>query len=41
MEDTKIQWHPGFIAAMNLEFKDNREPDTTFILAACSLHKSL
>lgn len=23
MEDTKIQWHPGFVAAMNLEFKDN------------------
>lgn len=25
MEDTKIQWHPGFVAAMNLEFMDNRE----------------
>ena len=24
MENTKIQWHPGFVAAMNLEFKDNR-----------------
>ncbi len=24
MEDTKIQWHPGFVAAMNLEFKENR-----------------
>ena len=23
IEDTKIQWHPGFVAAMNLEFKDN------------------
>ena len=25
MEDTKIQWHPAFVAAMNLEFTDNRE----------------
>ena len=25
MENTKIQWHPGFVAAMNLEFKDNRD----------------
>ena len=25
MEDTKIQWHPGFVAAMNLEFKENRD----------------
>lgn len=25
MGDTKIQWHPGFVAAMNLEFKDNRD----------------
>lgn len=25
MKDTKIQWHPGFVAAMNLEFMDNRE----------------
>lgn len=25
MEDTKIQWHPAFVAAMNLEFADNRE----------------
>ena len=25
MEDTKIQWHPGFVAAMNLEFAENRE----------------
>ena len=25
MEHTKIQWHPGFVAAMNLEFKDNRD----------------
>lgn len=24
MRDTKIQWHPGFVAAMNLEFKENR-----------------
>ena len=24
MKDKKIQWHPGFIAAMNLEFKENR-----------------
>ncbi len=24
MGDTKIQWHPGFVAAMNLEFEDNR-----------------
>lgn len=25
MEDTNIQWHPAFVAAMNLEFSDNRE----------------
>ncbi len=25
MNDTKIQWHPGFVAAMNLEFGDNRK----------------
>lgn len=24
MSDTKIQWHPGFVAAMNLELKKNR-----------------
>ena len=24
MIDTKIQWHPGFIAAMNLELKEYR-----------------
>lgn len=24
MKDTKIQWHPGFVAAMNLEFEGNR-----------------
>lgn len=24
MRDTKIQWHPGFVAAMNLEFAENR-----------------
>ena len=24
MEDSKIQWHPGFVAAMNLEFSENR-----------------
>lgn len=29
MEDKKIQWHPGFVAAMNLEFMDNRD-DLTF-----------
>lgn len=25
MKDTKIQWHPGFVAAMNLEFAENRD----------------
>ena len=25
MSDTKIQWHPGFIAAMNLELKENKD----------------
>lgn len=25
MRDSKIQWHPGFIAAMNLEFMDYRD----------------
>lgn len=24
MSDTKIQWHPGFVAAMNLELGENR-----------------
>ncbi len=24
MSDTKIQWHPGFVAAMNLELEKNR-----------------
>ena len=24
MSDKKIQWHPGFVAAMNLEFRENR-----------------
>lgn len=24
MSDTKIQWHPGFVAAINLEFEENR-----------------
>ena len=25
MGDKKIQWHPGFVAAMNLEFASNRD----------------
>lgn len=25
MNETKIQWHPGFVAAMNLEFEENRD----------------
>mgnify|MGYP001044686414 CR=1 FL=1 len=25
MKETKIQWHPGFVAAMNLEFAKDRE----------------
>ena len=25
MEDTKIQWHPGFVAAMRLELREDRE----------------
>lgn len=25
MKDTKIQWHPGFVAAIDLEFADNRK----------------
>ncbi len=25
MKNTVIQWHPGFVAAMNLELADNRE----------------
>ena len=24
MKDKKIQWHPGFVAAMNLEFAQDR-----------------
>ncbi|MCM1210236.1 MAG: hypothetical protein NC318_01390 [Blautia sp.] len=30
MKDTKIQWHPGFVAAMNLELAKNRS-DLLFI----------
>ena len=25
MSGTKIQWHPGFVAAIDLEFKENRD----------------
>ena len=25
MNDKKVQWHPGFVAAMNLEFAENRD----------------
>lgn len=25
MKDMKIQWHPGFVAAMNLELARNRD----------------
>ena len=25
MEKVKIQWHPGFVAAMNLEFAEQRK----------------
>ncbi len=25
MEDTKIQWHPGVVAAMRLELREDRE----------------
>ena len=25
MEELKIQWHPGFVAAMDLEFGENRK----------------
>ncbi len=25
MKDTKVQWHPGFVAAMNLELAENRD----------------
>ncbi len=25
MRDTKIQWHPGFAAAMGLELAENRD----------------
>ncbi len=25
MKEKKIQWHPGFVAAMNLEFAKERE----------------
>jgi len=24
MEDKKIQWHPGFVEAMDMEFKEDR-----------------
>ena len=25
MKDTNIQWHPAFVSAMQLEFKEDRE----------------
>ena len=25
MNDTKIQWHPGFVAAMDLELREYRD----------------
>ena len=25
MKDIKVQWHPGFVAAMNLELAQNRD----------------
>lgn len=25
MQETKVQWHPGFVAAMNLEFSQNKK----------------
>ncbi len=28
MEEIKIQWHPGFVAAMDLEFGENRKQKT-------------
>ena len=30
MKDTKVQWHPGFVAAMNLELAENRD-DLIFV----------
>lgn len=30
MKDTKVQWHPGFVAAMNLELAKNRD-DLVFV----------
>ena len=30
MKDTKVQWHPGFVAAMNLELAKNRN-DLIFV----------
>ena len=30
MIDTKVQWHPGFVAAMNLELTENRD-DLVFV----------
>lgn len=30
MKDTKVQWHPGFVAAMNLELAKNRD-DLIFV----------
>lgn len=25
MKDRKVQWHPGFVAAMDLELAENRD----------------
>ena len=25
MEDIKIQWHPGFVAAMDMELREDRD----------------
>lgn len=27
MEDTKVQWHPGFVAAMNLDIVEYKSPE--------------
>lgn len=39
MKETKIQWHPGFVAAMNLEF--STKPLEVDLLIIKNMHLSI
>ena len=38
MENKRIQWHPGFVAAMNLELAQNRKAKPTALCRNFSTH---